>query len=125
MLQGNCLDGQRAVFVDNLLLAGVDGMKIDLVVKIVTEQLHLLFQHILQSCRSIDSQPSRTPKKAKGAEHAYQAKAMVAMQMGNEDSTNLGKPQTRTAQLHLRAFTTVHKKQFAPDFHDLRRGIVM
>jgi hypothetical protein len=50
---------------------------------------------------------------------------MVAMQMGNEDSTNLGKPQMRTAQLHLRAFTTVHKKQFAPDFHDLRRGIVM
>ena len=47
------------------------------------------------------------------------------MQMSDEDGTDFGKSDVGTAQLHLRAFTTVHKKQFAPDFHDLRRGIVM
>ena len=47
---------------------------------------------------------------------------MVAMQMCDEDSTNLRKAQTRTAQLYLRPFTTIYEKQLATNLHDLRGG---
>ena len=50
---------------------------------------------------------------------------MITMQMGNKDGANLGKTQTGTAQLHLCTLTTINQKQFAPDFHNLCRGIVM
>ena len=90
MLQGNGLDGQRTVFVDGLLAGGIDGMEVNLVVEVVTEQLHLLLQHILQGSWRIDGQPCRTAQQAKRAEHAYQSETMVAMQMGDEDGTDLG-----------------------------------
>ena len=46
---------------------------------------------------------------------------MVAMQMGDEDGADLRETQSRTAQLYLRALTTVHKKQLATHLYDLRR----
>ena len=125
MLQRDGLDRQRAVFVDDLLLVSINGMEVDLVVEIMTEQLHLLFQHGLQGCRGIDSKTGRTSQQAKRAEHAYQPKAMVTMQMGDEDGTDLRKTKTRTAQLHLRALSAIHQEQFSPDFYNLRRGIMM
>ena len=47
VFQGNGLDRQRAVFVDNLLLLGIHRMEVDLVVEIVAEHAHLLSQHLL------------------------------------------------------------------------------
>jgi hypothetical protein len=67
-------------------------MEIDLIIEIVTKQLHLLFQHVLQSSRGIDGQTGSTAKKAECAEHAYQSKTVVTMQVGNENGTDLGKP---------------------------------
>jgi hypothetical protein len=58
----------------------------------MTKQLHLLFQHVFQSSRCIDGQTGSTAKKAESAEHAYQTKTVVTMQMGNENGTNLRKP---------------------------------
>ena len=42
------------------------------------------------------------------------------MQMGDEDSTNLRKAQTRTTQLYLGALATVHEEQLATHLNYLR-----
>jgi len=47
------------------------------------------------------------------------------MQMGDEHGANFGKTQTGAAQLHLSALATVDQEQFAPDFYDLCRSIMM
>ena len=47
------------------------------------------------------------------------------MQMGNEHGADFGKTQTGTAQLHLSALATVDQEQFAPDFYNLCRGIMV
>ena len=47
MLQWNGLDSKRAVLIDDLLLRRVNSMEIDFIVEIVTEETHLLLQHIL------------------------------------------------------------------------------
>ena len=91
----------------------------------MAEQLHLLFQHRLQSSRGIDSQTSSSTQQSEGAEHAYQSKTMVAMQMGDEHGADFGKTQTGTAQLHLSALATVDQEQFAPDFYNLCRCIMV
>ena len=44
---------------------------------------------------------------------------MVTMQVGNKDSTNLGKPDAGTTQLYLRAFSAIHQEQFSPQLDHL------
>ena len=50
---------------------------------------------------------------------------MVTMQMGDKHCADFGKTQARTAQLHLSTLATINQKQFAPDFYDLCRSIMM
>ena len=49
---------------------------------------------------------------------------MIYMQVGYEDGTDLGKPDARTSQLHLRAFATIHEKELSPHLDNLCRSIV-
>lgn len=90
MLKRDAFNRQRTVFVNHLLTGGFYGMEVNLIVEIVAEQFHLLLQDVFHRGRCIDGQPCSPPKQPKGAEHAYQAEAVIAVQMGDEDSTDFG-----------------------------------
>ena len=94
MFQRNGLNGQRTVFVHHLLNHGVHRYEVHLIFQIATERVHLLLHDSSQCCRRIHRQLSRTSQQSEGAQHADESEAMVAMQMGDEDGTDLGKPQS-------------------------------
>jgi hypothetical protein len=94
MFQGDALNRQGTVFVDYFLNRSVNRMKVYFIVEIVAEQSHLPVQDVFHFLWSIDSQTGCSPQQPKGAEHSYQSEAMVAMQVGNENGTDLGKADT-------------------------------
>ena len=69
-------------------------------------------------------QGSRSTKQAEGTDHTHQAKAMVAVKMGDENRSYFSKTDARTSQLHLRAFATIHEKELSPHLDNLCRSIV-
>ena len=97
MIKRNGLDGERTVFVYDLLYRGIYSYKFHLVVEVTTEGRHLLMQNVTQSLRTIDSQFGCTPQEAEGAEHPHEAKAMVAMQMRYEYRTDFREAKMRAA----------------------------
>jgi hypothetical protein len=124
MFQGDALYCQGTVFVDYFLNRSVNRMKVYFIVEIVAEQSHLPVQDVFHFLWSIDSQTGCSPQQPKGAEHSYQPEAMVAMQVGNENGTDLGKADTGAPQLNLRAFSAIYQEQFSPHLHHLRGCIV-
>jgi hypothetical protein len=66
----------------------------------------------------------RSSEQAKGGYHADEAKAMVAMKMGDKHVAELAETGPATTQLHLRAFAAVNHHQLAANLDQLRGGIV-
>jgi hypothetical protein len=65
-------------------------MKSHLVVEIMTEHPHLFLQHVFQFLWGIDIQLSRTPQQSESTDHTNQSETVVAVQMGDEYSRQLG-----------------------------------
>ncbi len=97
VFQRDGLDGERTVFVYDLLYRGIYSYKFHLVVEVTTEGRHLLMQDVTQSRRTVDGQFGCTPQEAEGAEHPHEAEAMVTMQMRDEYRTDFRKAQMGAA----------------------------
>ena len=110
MLQGDGLNGERAVVVDYLLPGGIHGMELYFIIETMAEQAHLELQHFFQFLRRIDLKTGRAPQEPERAQHANEPEAVVAMQMGDEDGTDLGEAQMGAPKLHLGAFAAVDKE---------------
>jgi hypothetical protein len=85
----------------------------------VTEHVELRLKHGAQLGGGIDVQTSRTPQQSEGGDHAYQTKTMIAMKMGDEDMTQLGKTHMTLAQLHLGALGTIEHQHLVTHLHHL------
>ena len=121
MLQGDGLNGQRAVLVDDLLTTGINRTELDLIIEVVAELCHLITQNVTQLGRSIDFQLCRTSQQSERTQHTDESETVVAMQMTDEYGTDFRKAQMRTAQLYLRPFATVDEEQLSTHFYYLRR----
>lgn len=65
-----------------------------------------------------------TSEQSEGADESHQSETMVAMQMGNKDGVDGGKPLVGTSKGNLRSFATIDHKKFAAHINDLRGGIM-
>ena len=120
MVQWDGLDTERAVFVDNLMLGGVDGMELNLIADVVVEEkVQLRLEHRLHLGRCMHMDSGRTPQQSEGREQSDESEAVVAVKMRDEDVTHLLERQLRASQLQLRPLAAVHHKQFAATLHDL------
>ena len=60
--QRETLDGQGAVFVDDLMNGGVDRIELHLVAQVMAEELYLLAKHIAQRLGTVDVECCRAPQ---------------------------------------------------------------
>lgn len=125
MVQGNGRNGKATVLVDHLRHGGVYGMKDDLELQSRAKGGHLHVKHGAQLFRCIDMQRGRPTQHTERGNHADEAKAMVAMKMGDKDTAYACEMDAGAAQLYLRALTAVDHKHLLAYLHHLRRGIVM
>ena len=119
VLQGNALDDKAAVGIDGLMARRVYGVENDFEIEAEAKHLQLGIEHGLELGRGIDMERRRAPQQPERGNHADQAEAVIAMKMGNEDGLNLGETDARSAQKHLRAFTTIDKEQLPAHLNDL------
>jgi hypothetical protein len=94
-------------------------MEHHLEIEVVGKEADLTIQLSAQGLRSMDMQTSRAPQQPEGGDHAYQTKTMVAMKMGDEDMTQLGKAHMTLAQLHLGALGTIEHQHLVTHLHHL------
>ena len=91
MTERYAFHGERAVFIDNLLLVSVNGMEDDLEVESATECLDFKVQEFLVFARGIDVEWGGATIQAKSAYHSYQTKHVVAVKMRDEHGVYLSK----------------------------------
>ena len=119
------LYSKRTIFVDDRFFRSVYGMEFYLEFEPLTECLDLRIEHRAQFFRAINPERCRTTEHPKRGDHADKTETMVAMEMGDEYTTDLGKPNSRLTKLHLSTFSAVDHEEFLSDFHHLRRGIML
>lgn len=119
MVEWDCLYAHTAVLVDRLTDSSVHSMKPHRVFEPIAEQCHLLFEQWLKLGRGIDVKWSRAAHKTESAYQPNEAKAMVAMQMGDEDGLDTSELYARSAQLQLRPFATIEHKHLTPNLYHL------
>ena len=85
----------------------------------MTEEIHLAHDHITQKLIGMDMKRGSTSQQAKGRNHAYQAKAMVAMHVRDKNMANLCKTHMTTAKLHLCTLAAIYHKQFLTYLYNL------
>ena len=124
MLKRNRFYRKAAVLVDDLLLCGVDGMKLYLVVEVVAEGLEHHVEHRLKLLWRIYGKGHRSAQQTEGREHADKPEAVVAVYMTDEYSHYLVEPDALSAHLRLRSLATVNHKLLATKLHHLCRGVV-
>ena len=124
VLERDALDGDAAILVDHLTNRGVNRMELDLKAQVVGKEGDLFLKDRPQGLRGMDMERSRTPHQSEGGDHAYQSEAMVTVQMGDKDMSQLREADATSAELHLRPFSTVEHQEPVAHLHQLRGGIV-
>ena len=64
----------------------------------------------------------RTPQQVEGGNQSPQSKAMVAVQVGDEDMVQARELQAGFPKLELRPFATINHEKFVPHVEHLRGG---
>ena len=124
MNQWNTLNGDTAIFVHHLSLGGINRIERHFVSQVVGIELELSVQFLAQFFRCMHMQLSRTSQQTKSRNHANQAKAVIAMQVGNKHMTELIKTHPALSQLHLGTLGTIKHQYLLAYFYNLRRGIM-
>ncbi len=70
-------------------------------------------------------QRGSAPEHAKGGNHAYEPKTVVAVQVGDEHRLYLREANARAPQLHLRALAAIYHEELATKLNHLRRCRVL
>ena len=83
--------GQRAVFIDYLLLVRVNGMEDDLEVETSAESLEFKVQKFLIFAGGIYVEWGSTAVKSERAYHPHQTENVISVKMGNEYCINFCK----------------------------------
>ena len=122
MRERDTLHCQAPVLKDDLMLRSVNSMKLNTILKSITEKVHLRVKQRLEGFRRIDMQRSGAAKHAKGRDETDETEAMIPMEMRDEDGLDLRKTDMRAAQLNLRTLATVDHKELSPNLHDLGGG---
>lgn len=120
MRERDTLHCQAPVLKDDLMLRSVNSMKLNTILKSITEKVHLRVKQRLEGFRRIDMQRSGAAKHAKGRDETDETEAMVTMEMRDEDGLDLRKADMRAPQLDLRSLTAVDHEELSPDLYDLR-----
>jgi hypothetical protein len=69
----------------------------------------------------MDMERGCTPQKTEGRYHPNQSEAVVAVQMGDENMTQLREAHTTTTELHLGTLGTIEHQHLVTHLHHLRR----
>ena len=124
MLQRDGLHRDGTVLIDHSVAGGVDGMELHLEAQVVSKEVYLAAQDGAERLRAVDMEGGRPPHQTEGGDHANEAEAMVAMQMGDKDMTQFGKPRMTPTQLRLRALCTIEHQQLLTHFHHLGGSVM-
>ena len=99
-------------------------MELDIITQVVCKETDLFVEDGTQFLRRMDVKRCRTSHQSEGGDHAYQSEAMVTVQMGDKDMSQLREADATSAELHLRPFSTVEHQEPVAHLHQLRGGIV-
>ena len=124
MLQGNRPHLHTPVFAHELVTRGIHLMHLQRIVDAVSGEFEHGLHHLPQVFGAIEMERSRTPQHTERGNHPRKTITVVAMQMGDEDTGNLGEMDMGTAQLHLCAFTAVYHAALVMNLHNLRGGMM-
>ena len=96
MGEGEGGNNDGSIFIDGLWNLGVDFVKENLVRRIGTKVIDLWLEDALEVLRTINVEVLGTPEKSEGGEHADESEGMVAMQMSEENSLEMGEADVGT-----------------------------
>lgn len=96
MGEGEGGNNDGSIFIDGLWNLGVDFVKENLVRRIGTKVIDLWLEDALEVLGTINMEVLGTPEKSEGGEHADEPKGMVAMEVGEEDSLEMGEADVGT-----------------------------
>lgn len=118
--QRKCLYAYRAVLIDNIGAAMRKRMKRHIIGHAFAKIVELRTQQFLQLREGVNVQCGRAPQQAKGGDKSYQTKAMVAMEVRDEDMVEPRETELCPPVLLLRAFATVNHKELIAQIDNLR-----
>lgn len=125
MLQGDGLDADRTVVVDDGWFLVVDFVKLYGIFHALTEEVYLWLKGVAESCGGINVEGGCASLQGKRGNQPHQSEAMVSVQMGNEDVIQMWVFEVAAPQLYLTAFGAVYHKEFFADVEYLRRTKMM
>ena len=124
MLEGDAVNGDAAVLVNKVMLAGIDWIEENFVldVRIVSAQEELeQFSHLL---RAVDVQFGGSAKQVHRAYQSRQPEDVVAMIVTDEDVPDVHHREPHLLHLRLHPFATIEHEVFAAHIQDLRSRLV-
>ena len=120
MVHGNGFDDQLLVFVDAFWLVRIQRVEDDFE-RNMAEEINDLPHVRFEIRRHVEMQRGDASHEAHGGEEAWQAEAVVAVAMGDEDMVELAEFQLiRLKEKDLRGLATVQHEELFMDVQDLR-----
>ena len=106
------------------MLRGVDGVEAHLERQAFAKQVEHGAHEFLHGCRPMNHQFAQPSQHAQRRDQAWKPKAMIAMQVRDEDVVQPAELDMLVAHLYLRALPAIDHVKFVPQIDYLRGGQV-
>lgn len=124
MLQGYAMDGDAAVFVNEVVPSRIDGMEEHFVLNLGIVSAHEELEQLAHLLRPVNVELGSTAQQVHRAYQSRQSEDVVTMVVADEDMSDAHHGEPHPLHLSLHALATIYHKEFAPHVQDLRGGLV-
>ena len=124
VLQGYAMDGDAAVFVNEVVPSRIDGMEEHFVLNLGIVSAHEELEQFAHLLRAVYVELGSTAQQVHRAYQSRQSEDVVAMVVADEDMSDAHHGEPHPLHLSLHALATIYHEEFAPHVQDLRGGLV-
>ena len=124
MLEGNAVNGDASVLIDEVVLANIDRIEKDFILDVRIVSLHEEVEQLAHLLRSVDVQFGSSPQQVHRAYQSRQSENVVAMIVTDEDVTDVHHREPHQLHPRLSPFAAIEHEVFATHIQYLRSRLV-
>ena len=124
VFQGNAMNRDAAIFVNEVVPSRIDRMEEDFVLDVAVVGVLQEVKELAYLLWPMDVQFGSTSQQIHRAYQSWQSEYVVAMVVADEDMTNAHHRESHLLHLCLHTFATIDHEEFAPHIQDLRGWLV-
>ena len=124
VFQGNAMNRDASVFVNEVVHSRIDRMEEDFVLDVAVVGALQEVKELAHLLRPMDVQLGSTSQQIHRAYQSRQSEYVVAMVVADEDMANAHHRESHLLHLRLHTLATINHEEFAPHIQDLRGRLV-